>query len=112
MITDPFLLLFALLGGHFFLDIVSQGDFVHKAKNPNTPMAGVPWWYILLAHGTVHGTWVALVTGLWWLGVIEIITHCFLDYIKCKGHIDFTEDQNYHILLKLIYFVITYALMF
>lgn len=104
-ITDPFILLFCLVGGHFYFDWAGQGDFMAASKNPNKPIPGVPWRWSMGGHAIIHGAFVAFVTGYAFLGVVEVFTHLFIDKAKCNGHISFTQDQTYHLLCKLGYFM-------
>lgn len=109
MITDPYLLLFALIGAHFFFDFAGQGPFMSAAKNPNTAVPGIPWWSVMTAHGVIHGTAVALLTGYWVLGVLEIIFHIWIDIAKCNNRITFLGDQGIHLLAKVAWFMVAIA---
>jgi hypothetical protein len=99
-------MLFALLGAHCFFDYAGQGDFVARAKNVNTPVPGIPWWNVLTAHAVQHGAAVALITGIWWLGVAEVVAHWLTDNAKCRGRIGFNTDQAVHVGCKLAWFAV------
>lgn len=100
MISDPLMLLIALLTAHFFFDYAGQGDFMAKAKSAANPIAGVPWTQVLWAHAFIHGGAVALLTGIWWLVIPETLAHCATDHRKCLGHISYSADQAIHIACK------------
>ncbi len=105
---DIGLLAILLIGAHFLADFPLQGEYLAKAKNRYTEgVSGTPWGIALAAHGFIHGSLVALITGIWWLGLIETILHIEIDDKKCKGSISYTTDQLLHLSLKLIYLVVT-----
>ena len=89
-----------LLAGHFIADYPMQGDFLSRAKNHTNPIAGVPWYQALMAHATIHGAFVGLITGSLFLGVIETILHAMIDYRKCAGRIGYNQDQAWHVSVK------------
>lgn len=98
------LMLIALLGAHFYFDYAGQGDFMAKAKNLVTPIPGVPWWTVMLAHAGIHGAAVGLITGHWMFAVGETAAHSQIDIAKCRGQISFNVDQVAHIACKLVWF--------
>lgn len=98
---SPMLMLVALIGAHCFFDFAGQGDFMSKAKNSASPIPGVPWFTVLLAHGIIHGAAVALITGIWWLALLEAWIHTLVDDAKCEGKITFNQDQAIHIGCKI-----------
>lgn len=98
---EPHLLLIALIGAHFVADYPLQGDFLSKAKNRNNPIGGVPWWQAMGAHTSIHGAFVALITGVWWLFYAEAAIHWITDDAKCHGKLSFNQDQAIHIACKL-----------
>lgn len=95
--------LFALLVGHALADYPLQGDFLARAKNHRAPIAGVPWYQALGAHALIHGGMVWAITGLWWLGAMEIAAHALIDFSKCQGAIGFNGDQFLHVACKVAY---------
>lgn len=106
---SPALLLVALLTAHALCDYPLQGDFLSKAKNRNAPIPGVPWQQALGAHSLIHGGAVALITGIWWLGLAEAVIHWVTDDAKCRGEISFNADQAIHVVCKLVWWVIALA---
>lgn len=103
-------MLIALLTAHALCDYPLQGDFLARAKNRTAPIPGVPWWQALAAHSMIHGGAVALITGIWWLGVAESAVHWITDDTKCRGGIGFNADQAIHISCKLAWFGIALAI--
>ena len=97
------MMLIALIGAHAFFDYAGQGDFMSKAKNRASPIPGVPWCIVLAAHSSIHGAAVALITGIWWLFVLESVIHFLTDDAKCNGRISFNEDQLIHVLCKVLW---------
>lgn len=104
-------ILFLLLCGHALCDYPLQGDTMAKLKNRNTPIdpARVPpgqkpavtWQYWLTAHALIHGGMVALVTGVWWLGLAETVVHWVIDFAKCENVTNIHGDQALHVLCKI-----------
>lgn len=92
-----------LLAGHALADYPLQGDFLAKAKNRAAPIPGVPFYQALGAHALIHGGFVALITGIWWLGVLEVVAHAVIDDAKCTGKIGFNADQLAHLLCKVVW---------
>lgn len=90
----------ALIGAHALADYPLQGDFLAKAKNRANPISGVPWYQALGAHAAIHGGFVALITGVWWLFIAEAAIHALTDDAKCRGKISFNTDQTIHLLCK------------
>lgn len=98
-------MLFLLLAAHAVCDYPLQGDFLARAKNRMAPIPGVPWFQALGAHALIHGGAVALITGVWWLGLCEAIAHAWIDDRKCRGSISFNEDQVRHVLCKVVWVI-------
>jgi hypothetical protein len=101
---------FALLIGHALADYPLQGDFLARAKNASNPVPGVPWYQALGAHALIHGGAVWLVTGVWWLGAMEVVVHALIDHAKCTGRITFNIDQGLHVVCKGAYVLILLGL--
>ena len=99
----PIEMALALVVAHAVADYPLQGDFLSKAKNRANPIPGVPWWQAMWAHSAIHGGAVALVTGIWWLGVLEAIVHFWIDDLKCNGKLSFNQDQFFHIAFKCLW---------
>jgi hypothetical protein len=107
----PPLLLIALLTAHALADYPLQGDFLSKAKNRTTPIPGVPWQQAMAAHATIHAGAVALITGIWWLGLAEFVVHWLTDDAKCRGRLSFNVDQAIHLGCKVGWWVIALAVV-
>lgn len=103
---SPIEMVLALVAAHALADYPLQGDFLAKAKNRSAPIPGVPWWQAMWAHSAIHGGAVALVTGIWWLGVAEAIVHFWIDDRKCTGKLTFNQDQALHIAFKALWLAI------
>lgn len=102
----PMMMLILLLAAHALCDYPLQGDFLSKAKNRLVPIPGVPWWQALGAHSLIHGGAVALITGIWWLAIVEAVAHWIIDDAKCRGKISFNVDQVLHFECKLAWWCI------
>lgn len=102
-----FLELFGLLVfGHMLADYPLQGDFLAKAKNRYTPIAGVPWFQALGAHCVIHAGFVGVITGSIGLAACEFFVHWIIDDEKCAGKISYNLDQVLHVAWKAIWAVI------
>jgi hypothetical protein len=99
------MLLIALLALHALADYPLQGDFLAKAKNRTAPIPGVPWQQALAAHVVIHGACVAFATGVWWLFFAEASIHWFTDDAKCRGRINFNQDQAIHLACKIAWWL-------
>ena len=104
-------MLFGLIAAHALCDYPLQGDFLAKAKNRAAPILGVPWWQALGAHAAIHGGAVSLITGIWWLGVLEFAAHFVIDDLKCSGRLGtgvlaFNIDQAGHLACKIVWVAI------
>lgn len=99
-----------LIGGHALADYPLQGDFLARAKNRTAPIPGVPWQQALGAHVAIHGMFVAIITGIWWLAIPEAIIHWITDDAKCRGKISFNTDQAIHIVCKALWLTIAIGL--
>lgn len=95
-----------LLVAHALADYPLQGDFLARAKNRSAAIPGVPWYQALGAHAAIHGGFVGIITGLWWVGVLEAAAHAFIDDRKCRGSISFNVDQYLHIGCKVLWVLI------
>jgi hypothetical protein len=49
---------------------------------------------------------VAVITGVWWLGLAEMVLHWVTDYAKCEGWIGFHTDQGVHVGSKLLWWAL------
>ena len=103
-------MLAALIAAHALCDYPLQGDFLAKAKNRHAPIPGVPWWQALGAHAAIHGGAVVLITGIWWLGLLEAASHFLIDDLKCSGRLSFNGDQAAHVLCKVLWVAVALQL--
>lgn len=99
------MMLFLLIAAHFLADYPLQGDFLATNKARSGPNY-VPWWQALIAHSFIHGGFVAIITGIWWLGLAEIVIHAITDHLKCEKIIGINTDQFIHISCKILWFMI------
>jgi hypothetical protein len=78
-----------------------QGDYLSRAKDRANPLGahGV-WIHALGAHAIIHGAGVWVITGLWQLGVAEVVAHAVIDYAKTRGRITYHQDQALHVICK------------
>lgn len=95
-------LLCLLLAAHAVADYPLQGDWLSKAKNHmSEPVPGnMIWPLALLAHASIHGAFVGVLTGSLFLGLLEFVLHTVIDYMKCDGRISYNEDQVLHYFCK------------
>lgn len=98
-----------LLFGHAVMDFPMQGDFMSRAKNHTHPLQGVPYGWPLFFHALMHGVTVAYFTHSMILGWLEAGVHVVLDYRKCEGSITFHEDQQLHVLCKVMWVGLVYS---
>lgn len=95
------MIIFYLLAAHCLCDYPLQGDFLAKAKNHTAPVPGVPWYQALVAHAMIHAGAVTLITGSLFLGMMELVAHIVIDYLKCSGRFSFNVDQALHVGCKI-----------
>lgn len=100
----------ALIAGHAIADYPLQGDFLAKAKSRTAPIPGFPWWQALGAHAAIHGGFVAIITGIWWLAIAEAAVHFVTDDAKCRGKLTLNQDQAIHIACKVVWLAIAWSL--
>lgn len=109
-ILETLLLLYA---AHGLADYPLQGEFMSQAKNRHSKMEELMpghWPFVLSSHAAIHGAFVGLITGVWWLGVAEFVVHWITDFAKCEKWIGIKTDQAIHILSKILWVVILYLL--
>src|SRR6185437_1901730 len=78
-------ILLLLFAGHALCDYPLQGDFLAKGKNINTPIPGMAWQQLMLAHCLIHCGMVLLITGSVWMALAELVVHYITDVAKCDG---------------------------
>ena len=107
--------LFLLIAGHALADFALQSEAMALGKNRHiqptpTDSGGLPAWpYWLTGHALIHGGSVALITGVWWLGLAETVLHWLVDYAKCEDWIGFHTDQGLHVASKFLWWVLGVA---
>lgn len=103
-------LLFLMVAGHALCDFPLQPPQLASAKRVGGDPY-LPWWAALLGHGLIHGGAVALITGLWTVGVAETVTHAAIDGAKCRGLFGMKVDQALHLACKVVWAGITVAVL-
>lgn len=104
-------LFFLMLVWHYIADYPLQGDFLAKAKNESAPIVGVPWYQAMFAHSMIHAGGVTVITGSVALGLCEFVAHFTIDRAKCRGLISFDTDQWLHVVCKVLWALIAYAVL-
>lgn len=103
---------FALFIGHALADYPLQGAFLASGKNRNCDCSmffvgsSVPkglWIHALTAHSLIHAGAVWLITGSVFLGLVELVVHWLIDFVRCDERISFNTDQLLHYLYKVVY---------
>lgn len=109
-LAQAFTLFFALLIGHALADYPLQGDFLalHKDRHYKDTARALPpgiWVHCLLNHSLIHAGFVWLITGNVVLGLLELVLHATIDFIKCEKLTGFHLDQMLHIATKALFVV-------
>lgn len=111
-LVDQYLrMVFFLLCAHAAADRPLQGKDLSDAKNRRLHPKG-PWAFNLAAHALIHGGFVGYITGFWWLGVAEAISHAVIDDAKCTGRFGLKTDQALHLGCKMIWAAISLAITY
>lgn len=102
--------LLLLIASHCLCDYPLQGDFLARGKNAFAPLPGVPWYQCLFAHSMIHAGAVTLITGKWYLGLLEFVFHFAIDHLKCRGDFGpgvrgFNFDQILHVVCKVLWWL-------
>lgn len=103
MIESYALCFLAMVWFHLLLDYALQGEFMAKAKNPNSEDFGAPWKIVLSSHAFLQAVPVGLITGSWIAMILELFSHFTIDYFKCQKYLSFTQDQALHVICKAIW---------
>jgi hypothetical protein len=118
--TSVPLLIFLFAASHAVCDFALQPEAMAVGKCPRNavdPSQFPRWTYWLSAHGLVHGAGVALVMiavgapQLWWLGMLEAVSHIGIDYLKCEERINIAVDQALHYACKLTWVGVAVAVL-
>lgn len=104
-------IMFLLLVGHAVSDFALQPSIMAKLKSRHNKPDWIPdgqkyvptWFFWLSAHGLIHGGMVFLITDIVWLGIAEVISHMFFDFLKCENVTTPYWDQYYHFMTKVIW---------
>mgnify|MGYP001368228708 CR=1 FL=1 len=101
----------ALLIAHTLCDQPLQGPFLalHKNRHYRPQDSTLPqpslWLYCLSAHSLIHAGGVWLVTGSYFLGIIEFVLHWLIDFLKEEKIINLHVDQLLHVTCKVVYII-------
>ena len=101
--------LFLLAAAHVVCDWPLQPAYISAAKRPGGD-PGLPWQLALGGHALIHGGAVALITGLWPLGVLELVAHAAIDGAKCRWRFGNLADQAAHIGCKAVWAALAVAI--
>lgn len=103
--------LFLLIFGHALADRPLQEGRIREDKYaPRDRPGDYRWIYGLSCHALIHGGFVAVITGFWWLGVAETISHAAIDDAKMRGVFGQVADQVLHMACKAAWAAITVAI--
>ena len=94
--------------GHVLCDFPLQGQFLADGKNHRNPIPGFAWQIMLFSHALIHAGMVSLVTGSLFLGMLELVLHMFIDFLKCEEKFGFATDQALHYGCKVLYVILMY----
>ena len=92
----------SLIMAHFVGDFVLQNDRLAIEKCPGKD-ATLSWQWWMLGHASCHGLIVMLLTSSAFLGLMEMTSHFYIDYLKCKAKFNLIVDQIIHILCKVLW---------
>ena len=100
--------------GHAVADYPLQTDAMASGKNRNKPidLTKVPkgqkiinsvWVYWLSAHSLTHSAAIFLISGSYWIAILEFLAHWLIDFLKCDNYTNIHQDQFLHVLCKVIW---------
>ena len=101
-----------MIFAHALGDMALQTEFMGKYKSKLYPFHSngreFPhfWVFVLSSHALTCGAVVAIITGLWWLGVLEAIFHWIIDYMSTNRRITFWQDQTLHLFSKIVWVIL------
>lgn len=94
-------LMFLMVAAHALADRPLQEGRIRVEKcSPRGIRGDHRWLYGLACHGLIHGGFVALITGHWWLGAAETISHMAIDDQKLRKRFGSLADQALHMACK------------
>ena len=106
-------ILIVMLFLHALADFALQSDAMAKGKNRHIKGSAPPgqklmpcWYWWLSAHALIQGGLIIVTFGVWWLGLIEIISHFIIDFLKCDNVTNPNQDQACHLSLRIIYAIV------
>lgn len=85
--TDPWLLLVLLIGWHFVADYGLQTSYIAEYKTKS--------WLVLLAHSSIHGFGVGVLTGYAFLAILATALHALTDGLALRSK---NQDQSLHLI--------------
>lgn len=94
--------------GHFLADFGLQSDRMATEKCRGKDCT-LPWQWWLLSHAAIHGFFVAVLTGVVWLGLAEWVVHMLIDDGKCRHRYSLGFDQLLHLICKLVWVLVMLA---
>lgn len=97
MMDQALFVLFLMIGWHAIADVPLQTGDLSRAKRPGGSM---PWPFATAIHAFIHGFGVAAITGLWWLGLAEVVAHALIDQGKARRRYTALVDQFLHLACK------------
>lgn len=102
--------LFLMAAGHALADRPLQEGAIRVDKYAPRGVPGdIRWLYGLWCHALIHGGFVAVITGQWWLGAAETLSHAAIDDAKMRGHFGQIADQVLHLACKCAWAAIAVA---
>jgi len=104
-------LLFLMAAGHAIADRPLQEGSIRADKYAPRDQGNYRWLFGLACHGLIHGGFVALITGLWWLGAAETIAHAWIDNLTLTKRIGLMADQGLHAGCKIAWAAIAISLI-
>lgn len=91
-------LLIKIIMCHMVGDYVLQCDFIAQTKGKN--------WYHLFVHCVLYCIPFAMMFGIDYKLAIIFVSHIIIDPLKARyNKITYTQDQLFHYLVSLIYFI-------
>lgn len=91
-------LLIKIIMCHMVGDYVLQCDFIAQTKGKN--------WYHLFVHCILYCIPFAIMFGIDYKLAIIFVSHIIIDPLKARyNKITYTQDQLFHYLVSLIYFI-------
>ena len=94
--------LILLVLAHFVCDFPLQSDRMALEKVPGRD-ATLDWRWWLFSHAATHGLAVALITGLPFLGLAELVFHAIIDWSKSRFRFSLACDQALHVACKFVW---------